>query len=328
MELSGENTLGLFLGEKPKPRPGRPLAIEDGHLWGVRDHLVWLIESTWADVGRELSRIRTPGDVLAVFQVWKDKSTQHVTRALLRPSSNPATSTVLNQTRRQLGDLNDKVQTAYMFMERCSASFEQAFRIPTTQMSEGEQAIIDDQLKKRVQVLVRSGKEYLALRNEQQSIEERLKDGEAYFARSEVVDFCLSERYRLKPIHLANAIAGLPIITWRQSTKRCSKQPCPGLNGLPIQVFEAIRLITTACARRAELVRFSEQWLRARRGTKSLGVSQLQQDWFYFRWAIKTVMDTGARTRDLPFAITKEYWRRKLAPSSIDRLFEEEERIQ
>jgi hypothetical protein len=322
-----ENFPDLHVDERPKPR-GRRLAIKDAPLWRVRDHLVWLIEVTWAEIGGELPKIRTPGDVLATFQVWKDKSTEHVTTTLLRPSSIPASSKVLNRMRRELEKLNERVQSAYQFMEGCSASFEQAFRISTAASSEGQQAIIDDQLRKRVEALVRAGKEYEDLRSRQQSTEARLKDCEAYFARSEVVDFCLSERYRIKPIHVANALAGLPLIGWRQSTKRCSKRPCPGLNGLSMQVFEAIRRVTNGCARRSELISYAEQWLTARRGTKSLAVSQLRNDWFYFRWAMKAVLETASRGRDLPFAIAREYWKRKLQASPTDRLFAGEERIQ
>lgn len=323
-----ENVLSSYLKDSPKPRRGRGLTIDDGRLWGVRDHLVWLLESTWADMGGELSRIRTPADVVAALRVWTDKSTEHVTKALLRPSSSPATSPLLNQTRHRLEELDEKVRSAHEFVQKCSESFERAFHIPTEHMSQGEQTVIDDQVRKRVAVLAHAAKEYLELKNQQEDMEERLKDGEAYFARSEVVDFCRSKRYRLKPLKVANAMAGLPMIGWRQSAKRCAKRPCPGLNGISIQVFETIRLMINTCARRSDLVRHAEQWLRTRLGTKSVVVRQLQQDWFYLRWAIKTVLEAGSRQRDLPYAISREYWKRKREPSSTDRLFEEEERIQ
>ncbi len=96
-----------------------------------------------------------------------------------------------------------------------------------------------------------------------------------------------------------------------------------------MQIFATIQRIVQSGTRRSDLIKQAEQWLRERSDAKSYGVSELQKDWFYLRWSIKTVLEANPRvpTRDLPSAITKEYWKRKSQPSNIDLLFAEEERI-
>jgi hypothetical protein len=96
-----------------------------------------------------------------------------------------------------------------------------------------------------------------------------------------------------------------------------------------MQVFDTIQRILRSCTRRSDLIGHAERWLRAQNRAKSLGVSELQQKWYYLRWSIKTVLETSPRvpTRELPFAIAREYWKRIGRPSNVDLLFEEEERI-
>lgn len=325
-----ENILALAAGDAPKPRRGRRIAIEDGRLWNNRDSLVFLLENTWADVGDKLPKIRKIDDVYEALRVWKqDNRYNHlyVTQTLLRPSSSPATVKSLNAKRRRLRALNVAARRAYESLEKCCTSFEIAMRAATGQYSESEKETIDDKIKERAVILGHAGTEYLALTDEQREMEEHIKDCEAHFARTEFVRFCKSGRYRLTPLKTANALAGLPDIGWRQSAKRCNTQVCPGANGGSMQVFETIRRIVQSCTRKSELVKHTERWLRAQRKTKSYGASDLQTNWYYLRSSIKTAVEAGTRSRDLPFAITRQYWKRRYQPSNADVLFADDERI-
>jgi hypothetical protein len=125
-------------------------------------------------------------------------------------------------------------------------------------------------------------------------------------------------------------MAGLPYIGWRQSVKRCQPHPAPGADGQSMQIFKTIHRIVRSCVRRSDLVGHAERWLKSQKGKhKSLGTSVLREKWYYLRWSIKTVLEAEPRivSRDLPFAITREYWKRSMKASNVDRLFEEEERI-
>jgi hypothetical protein len=325
-----ENILALASEEGPKPGPGRPEGIENGRLWNTRDGLVFLLETTWPDVGQKLPKIKKPGDVYDALRVWEQHDRhkqQYVTEILLRSSSSPATGKSLSEKRRQLGTFTKSARSSYEHLEKCCTSFETAMRIDTSQYSESEREVIDEKIKERAEVLAHAGAEYLALLNRQQEMERSMKDCEAHFARTEFAQFCKSERYRKTPLNTANALAGLPYIGWRQSTKRCQKEACPATNGGSMQEFNTILRIIQSCTRKLELVKHAEHWLKSHGPNQSYGISDLQEHWYYLRWSIKTVLDAGTRSRDLPFAITREYWRRKYHPSNVDRLFAEEERI-
>jgi len=325
-----ENIMALVSGDGPKPRRGRRMAIEDGRLWNNRDSLVFLLETTWADVGDKLRKIRKLDDAYEVLQVWKQDNRHnhlYVTQTLLRPSSSPTTAKVLNEKRRRLRTLNVSARRAYESLEKCCTSFEIAMRAATGQYSESEQATIGDKIRERAAILGHAGAEYLALTDEQKDTVEHIKDCEAHFARTEFVRFCKSGRYRLTPLNTANALAGLPDIGWRQSAKRCKMQVCPGTNGGSMQVFETIRRIVQSCTRKSELLKHAERWLRAQRKTKSYGASELQTNWYYLRSSIKAAVEAGTRSRDLPFAITRQYWKRRYHPSNADVLFADDERI-
>jgi hypothetical protein len=337
MELSSDNVANnlqsLFVEDTPKsPRRGRPIAIDDGRLWGARDHLVWLFETTWADVGARLPWIKKPADVLQALQVWKEENrhnNHYLPQTLLRPSSTLATPKWLTVTRRQLGELNEAVRTANDARQKCLQSVETAQRALNDGLSESEKTIVQDQISRRSQKLAEAEAEYLVLSKQQRETQELLLDGEASFARAEFVRFCRSNRYRLTPLNIANALAGLPYISWRQSALRCKKHAAPAASGRSMQLFNTIQGIVRSCTRRSDLSGHAERWLKAQKRSKSQGVSELREKWYYLRWSIKTVLDSTPRvpTRELPFAIAKEYWKRLNQPSNLDRLFEEEERI-
>src|SRR5579859_714345 len=329
-----EKMLGWSPEEQPKKRAGRPVAIDDSRLFGAREHLVWLFEQTWHEVGERLRWIKKPEDVLKAIHVWDDPDknwNQHyIAKALLRSPSTPATPKWITEKRRQLGELNEALQDGYRVREKCRNALETAQRASTPDLSEGEKAIVQDQVSRRNQKLAQAEADYAALGKREREIREDLLDGEAYIARMECVRFCRANRYRLTPLNIANALAGVPYIGWRQSANRCGKLAAQNANGQAIQIFMAIERTVRSSVRRANLIKEAEKWLRAQRGKKkNLGVSALQEKWFYLRWAIKTVIEADPRvqTRELPFAIAREYWKRVSRPSNIDRLFEEEERI-
>ena len=326
-----ENIMALSVKDQPKRSRGRESAIEDGRLWAYRDCLVGLLETTWAHVGDKLPRIKKPADVYAALLVWEQKHRDHLlylTRALLRPSGSPATIKSLNEKRRQMRELNVAAYDASKYFEKCCALVETAVRALKAHYSDNERTLIDEKLKERAIAAAHAANAHLALQKQQEEMAEHIKDCEAYFARSEFCRFCRSKRYRLTPKNTADALAGVPEIGWRQSANRCKKEPCVGLGGGSMQVFETIRRIVQSCARKPDLLRHAERWLGAQRRTKSFGTSELQTNWYYLRLAIKAAsLDASIRYRDLPFAITREYEKRRYHPSNPDVLFAEEERI-
>ena len=328
-----DKILNLFTPGQSKPGRGRPIAIDDETLRDAREHLVWLFEQTWSDVGEHLPWIKKPADVLEAVRIWDNPNlatgSHYIAKSLFRPSSIPATQNWLNATRLELGKLTEALRHAYDTQEKRQRDLDTAQRALGDHLSEADKAKVLDQISRRGQKLSEAKTEYEVLQKKERALQDKLSDGEAGFARAEFVRFCRSNRYRLTPLNIANALAGLPYIGWRQSATRCRKHPSAGENGQSIQIFRTIEHIVRSCVRRSDLIKHAETSLRDRKKKKSLGVTELRKKWYYLRWSIKTVLETEPRvsTRSLPFAITKEYWKRTNRPSNVDALFEEEERI-
>jgi hypothetical protein len=56
-----------------------------------------------------------------------------------------------------------------------------------------------------------------------EAVDRKFEAQQAYFARTQVLDFIRSRRRSLTPIKFAEAIAGLPFMGWRQSAERCAR---------------------------------------------------------------------------------------------------------
>jgi hypothetical protein len=312
-----------------KPNAGYPERIDHKRLWNVRQHLLWLLETTWDEVGWTLGRVKNAAQLQAAVKPWQARIEQeeHVVKSLLRLSESPATGTLLDRQRKQQGKLHSSVLSAHDQIGKCWESLERFMQIPSMDLPDAERNVICDAIRMRARKLAQAGAEYIALTNEEKDLEQLIRNGEAYFARKEFARFCRSQRYRLNPVNVANALAGLPFIGCRQSVKRCRKWPADGSGGLSYQIFQILRRIVQANTRRPDLIKDAERWLRSRRAAESSGVSELQLHWYYLRRSIKTALDQNTSRPQLPAAISREYWRRKSHPSAIDRAFAEEEQI-
>jgi hypothetical protein len=323
----------IFAGlesEGRKVQRGYPERVKRNRLWGVRQHLLVLLETSWDEVGCVLPRVRTMAQLKIALEPWRERVDQedHVIKALLRTGESPATSKLLHRQRKQQGKLHNRFLDANESVGKCWDSLERFMLIPVNNLSSAEQVVILDAINERARVLARAGAECIALRDQEKASEELLKDGEAYFARAEFLRFCKSKRYRLIPLNLANALAGLPFIGCRHSIKRCRRFHGEVTGGLRYQVFNIINRIVQVNVRRSNLIRDAEMWLRKRRSPKSFGISELRQNWYYFRLAVRAVLHQGTSSALLPSAISKEYWRHKSNPTAVDRAFAEEERIE
>jgi hypothetical protein len=308
---------------------GRRSAIETDRLVGDRDELVGLLENNWADVGGTLATIKSSAGVLSALQVLKERSQNRVVQTLLRASSKLATARSLNDMRRRVGELNAARMKQWGQREKCRQNLEVAERAAQGPLSDRDRMVVAEETKLRTEAFDKAKNEYEKIQRDQKDMEEELADGEAYFARTEFVDFCQSDRYRPSALNTANAIAGLPYMGWRQSVKRSQPHKPLGANGGAIQIFNTIRRIVQSCPRKSEMVQHARQWLEhpVYVSQKSYGVTELRRDWYYLRSSIKTVLEAGTRTRELPYAIAREYADRKIKATNVDRLLEEGHRI-
>jgi len=266
-----------------RPR-GYPERIDDGRLRGVREHLVWLLETTWHEVGCMLPSVKTEPQLRLALKAWEKRVEQeeHVVKALLRPTGKTATSTLLNRQRRQQDELHHRVLSAEKELAECWDSLHLFMQIPASDsdLPPAEQDVICEAVNERARRLAHAGNEYLSLSHREEELGRVVRDGEAYFARTELLRLCKSQRFTLNPLNVANGLAGLPFIGCRRSAKRCRDWPAQGLGGTSVQVFQIIQCIVQANARKPSLITDAENWLRTHRPTGSNGILELQQNWY------------------------------------------------
>jgi hypothetical protein len=314
--------------ERKRPR-GYPQQLDDDRLWNTRQHFRWLVETTWDEVGSFLSKVRTMSRLEEALKPWERRVEQeeHAVRALLWKGESPADSRLLYRQRKQSGQIHARYLEAYEALEKSWESLERFRVIPATQLTSAEQDVICDAIYERARALARAGTEYIALAQQEKDLDALIRDGEAYFARNEFLRFCKSKRYTLNPLNIANALAGLPFIGCRQSVRRCKKWPDDS-GGLSYGIFQILERIISTNARRPDLVRDAERWLRARRPNgKAFAIADLREHWYYLRRSISSVLEQGTTRAQLAAAISREYWKRKSSPSAIDRAFADEEKI-
>ncbi len=313
-----------------KPRRGPKVRIDNyDQLWGDRDQLLGQLENNWHNVGGKLASIKKPSDVVEVFSVLAKSNPAYVVRILLRPTSRPADGTLLQKTRNQVGELNATRMSAWEHKEKCRRALEAAENVANRDLSERDRILVEEAKAKRAGELAQADKELASATNKHADAEKLLADGETYFARKEVIDFCRSGRYMLNPLNTANALAGLPRVGWRRSIALCQSQQPLGANGGTIQIFNSILRTVRSCVRRSQLVKHAEHWLKHAPvvPSESYGVSALRDNWFYLRWAIRSTLEAKVRTRDLSFSIAQEYWKRKENASPVERLLAQDESI-
>jgi hypothetical protein len=311
-----------------RPR-GYPEQIDDGRLWNMLQHLRWLLETTWDEVGALLSTVRTMADLIDVLKPWEKRleQSEYPVRSLLRTSESRADSRLLYRRRKQGGELHTRYLDAFAWIGKCWESLERFLMIPTEGMTAAEQSVICDAIYERGRILARAGEDCIELREKEKNLDDLIRDGEAYFSRTEFLRFCRSERYSLNPFNVAKALAGLPFIGCRQSAKRCRKWP-ENSGGLSYGIFCILKQIVNANVRRSDLIGDADKWLEARfpRGNK-YAITDLRENHYYLRRSIRAVLEQHTKRARLPGAISREYWKRKSNPTALDRAFAEDERI-
>jgi hypothetical protein len=322
-----DNLTALYTEPEKESRLGRQEGIDEGRLITSRESLNGLLGSTWPDVGILLPRVKTQADLLAVLAFWKHRQDIWVVKRLTHESSRPADANWLNEKRRKLRELNKAITPAWDHREKFRRLLETAQHAQDASLSDGERALVEDQIARYIKKFTDAEEEYKAASKRQQDLENLIAEGETHFARTEFLRFLKSKRYTLNPLNIANALAGLPYIGWRQSAKRCKRVPSPGVDGFKMGIFGTIRRIVISCNRKSELVKHAERWLISQNPKRSYAVAELRENWFYLQIAINAALAAGARTPDLPFVITQQYYKRKLNPSNLDLTLAPEESI-
>jgi hypothetical protein len=128
------------------------------------------------------------------------------------------------------------------------------------------------------------------------------------------VKFLKSGRNRLNPKRLADAMAGLPVLGCRHSSRLCSLRPCslwPHLDYLEFKEIERICKIVQQGDRANATDRFRLEIVALPKKPRDFKLchvrSRLCQNWRYLNLAIASCIEERIGPREMPYKIISEF---------------------
>lgn len=230
-----------------KAKRGRQ-TIADNFLLGRRDAWAVLLEQCWPEIGWPLLCIRdrrssTIEDIRTIFEPVKiHPYNPGMAASLYRESSEHASVAEVRKNKIRYGKLNEKIYQVQPKRDDQERRYREALSALQT-VAPGEKDAIQEAVTQRQAQFVQAEIELRTLKQEFDALAQKVGDQEAYVSRAELLDFLLSRRYAVNPRNLANALAGLPTMKWRQSFARCARMPFGSEPSYEYQIVEEISKI-------------------------------------------------------------------------------------
>jgi hypothetical protein len=323
-----------------KKKRGRP-TIPSNLLLGNRNSWLHLLEECWPEVGWPLHCIRkqrtaTIDDIQRVLKPLMGKPNGGLASAFYRDSFEACTTRDIRANNKILSKLHSRIlatQALRDTQDRLCREVDMALK------QSGELPITNPKVNEAIQVEVTRRKEALAniseklriLEGELAALEKKVLDQESYVYRSELLDFLHSRgRYAVEPVPLANALAGLRQMRWRQSYVRCSKMLN---NSEPHLWYRTIATIRRIWKRRDK--DFSEAPVEFFRNSlvklpkKSGYVRQfLWENWRGLRLAIEEGWNSKHPAESIPFILTAKFIQNLSRPkSAVEQVLATQEKL-
>jgi hypothetical protein len=316
-----------------KPKRGRP-TIPDNFLLGARNQWASLLEESWPEIGWPLLQIRerptsTIDDVRKAFQPVKEKPhNSGLANAFYRETVETATAGEVYRNRKRVGELQSGVHHAEVKsndIERSIRDVEQALAIAPVENRDA----IQQEITQRQNALLQAQGEINKLTVERDALDKKSQAQEAYVYASELLDFLHGGRRAVNPKNVANALAGLPRMRWRQSHLRCSRmqpnQPRPHH-----QVLEVMRKIWRR--RRGESKESLIEFFRVQlpKLPKKLGYTRdfLLGNWRDLKFAIEECLNSKHEDGETPYILTSVFMRNtRNQKNPLERMLAEQERL-
>jgi hypothetical protein len=317
--------------EESNPRGrGRRSGLTDPQLHNRRDQLVQIFESTWAEIYRELQRCKKADGLVAALAPLTDPRSwvRNATILFCQQSSEPGSGITLRKVRAEMRALIPLLLSADQSKRQAEEKLHQV-NWALDQAHGRNRRMVMRARKKRRKEAWRTARHYQTLSAKERKLRERVAGLETSFARQELFDFLSSQRYALTPLNLANAVAGLPHMGWRQSMRRTFKASCAIANGNSYQVFKAISYIASNANKRAE----NSFVTSFRDGVSSLPTryrvpkAELADTWFYLERAIRQAFRSRPQPRAVVCEITKRYFKQIRAASQVDTVLAEQAKL-
>lgn len=321
------------LPEKPK-KGRRP--FPDNLLLGSRNNWLYTFEEKWHEIGFALIEIRRAGvgtvdDTRKIFDTLKSSDTDVFSKTFPLETTQRVTSKTIRATRSCNSDLHRKAEemrSRLVELRRSHAEAEHALEASSAHDKE-----ILRSHKKTVERSLRQLEEDLKrTEHDLQESDKQTRIQEAYWYCSQLLDFLVGKRRnRVEPRNLADALAGLPEMGWRESDARCSKMPrsspCVSLSFLTVKLLSGMLRRKPKTAPIPPIAFFRAQILA--RPKKGNGIREvLRHSWRDFRLAVEECWK-GSNTEELmPYAITAVFLRnRESAKTLAERILADSETL-
>lgn len=301
---------------------GRPSEISNEALFSRRNTLLGIFEYHWSEIAWELQRAKSLAAIREAlgplpiprsyeFELFLFEPTKETTFKELRD---------LSKARRGLGIEFKKALLVEGDAEEARENVEGAMK------DRSSDATTESALHKyqRLYSAAKRRKEELQVRID--VMENDLRRQRAFIAQTGLLDFIRSERYTLSPMSYANAMAGLPFITWRQSVSRCLKAKAshPFLN--IYELFLEVQRALNGPPQTAELaMEQAKLHLKKSKQKREYSIQILREEWYYLRVAIEAAYSQKPPRSAIPFRVFAEYRRRTSCRSQLDQFMAKEE---
>lgn len=310
--------------EPDNPRRGRP-TIPDNELLGRRNSWLYFFEEAWPQIGWYLLKIRETGhatidDVQRIFEAVPSKDNNDSGKAFLRGSPQCVDPGEMRRNKKSESVLSHKLQEMHSQcteLERFCAEAEEALKQADI---EGKK-FIEEELMNEKPRLDQLSKQLEKARSDAEDLEKAVLGQETHWYCSELTKFlCGKKQYALNPFNLANALAGLPVMGWRESYSRCSEmQRSFPFSRLPYRAFE----ITFSIWRRKPEGLKSAPIDHFRANVRKLpkkddGIrATLCRGWRDYRRAIEDCCRDQHSEDFMPYAITSAFLRNHLRTKTL-----------
>lgn len=328
--LAGEENYEIPLtgfSQKKRGR-GRPREIEDDELRRALLELQFVLEENWGLIGWELKHARTLGEIRAAFNAIKGFNCSRL-EVFRREPTQSTTSAALRQLRKEIAAVQQLCREAYAAFMNGRESVDlgsQAFALATDDATRARLQHLQFDL---VQKLHNATRAFEASQTRRDELQSKLDQQEAYFAQSQLLEFIQSGRREFTPLNIAMAMAGMPRLSARVSSERCSSLKYANRLGLTYQMFEAVEVVFAhPPATVIEAVDRMRAYLLVPRGQDRTSIAELRKNWHFLNGAIESIYVASRHPRGaMPYRIFAEYQRRFAVQSQSDVLFAQENQL-
>jgi hypothetical protein len=228
-----------------KQKLGAP-TIPDNFLVGLRNAWVSLLEEAWPEIVwplQSIRRKRTAGIEAVRIAVKPLARTNSATLVspLLRAEFQESKPSAVRHKRKRLAEFNKKILEREMELDALAWRGRDVALSLARGDKDGEELLESETIRRYTQI-AHDAKALWALSADRDAFEMQLTKEEAFVFQHELLSFLKSkDRYAIEPRQLADSLAGLPTMVWRQSYVRCSQMPYESEPHLHYQVLQVIR---------------------------------------------------------------------------------------